>query len=205
MTKKTVTIEEVIETIEKALAENEETPSEEQPKKPEDETTLGTPTDQLPPQVAEAEQVLFQNMINNFGRLNGIQPSEDSINCIRYLARTEAVRRHMHRNRALARLDEFLQERQVPNWQLPDWMADDSPDEEPVHEDFIGDWVDEDWIDDWLDEILYYEDSHYEDSEDEESQPENSQYENWVNDNWTIEDWINEDSQDEDSQNPTAT
>lgn len=103
MENKTVTIEEIIETINKALAENEK-PSE----LPQDENIHGIPTDQLPPYVAEIENDLFQKMINNYGRLNGIEPTDDTIQCIRYIARAEAVRRHLHRKLALARLDEFL-------------------------------------------------------------------------------------------------
>lgn len=103
MKNKTVTIEEVIEKINKALAENEEPPVP-----PQNDNIHGTPTDQLPPYVAEIENDLFQKMINNFGRLNGTQPTEDTIQCIRYIARSEAVRRHLYRKLALSRLDEFL-------------------------------------------------------------------------------------------------
>ena len=110
MDKKTVTIEEVIETINKALAENEE-PTEEL----QDENIHGIPTDQLPPYVAEIENDLFQNMINNYGRLNGIEPTDDTIECIRFIARAEAVRRHLHRKLALTRLDEFLDSQDVDN------------------------------------------------------------------------------------------
>ena len=103
MESKTVTIEEVIEKINKALAENEEPPVE-----PPDENIHGTPTDQLPPYVAEIENDLFQKMMDNYGRLNDIEPTDDTIECIRFIARAEAVRRHVYRKLALSRLDEFL-------------------------------------------------------------------------------------------------
>lgn len=114
MENKTVTIEEVIEKINKALAENEE-----QPVEPPNEIINGTLTDQLPPYVAEIENDLFQKMINNFGRLNGTQPTEDTIQCIRYIARAEAVRRHVYRKLAMARLDEFLENSQDEDPRAP--------------------------------------------------------------------------------------
>lgn len=114
MKSKTVTIEEVIEKINNALAENEEPPVE-----PPDETIQGTLTDQLPPYVAEIENDLFQKMINNYGRLNGIEPTDDTIQCIRYIARAEAVRRHLHRKLALQRLDEFLQNSEDEDPRVP--------------------------------------------------------------------------------------
>lgn len=103
MQNKTVTIEEVIETINNALTENEKTPTE-----PKHKTIHGTPTDQLPPYVAEIENKLFHIMVNNYGRLNGIEPTDETIECIRYIARAEAVRRHLYRKLAMTRLDEFL-------------------------------------------------------------------------------------------------
>lgn len=103
MENKTVTIEEVIAKINAALDENEQPPVV-----PPNENIHGTPTDQLPPYVAEIENDLFQKMINNFGRLNDIEPTDDTIQCIRFIARAEAVRRHLYRKRTLSRLDEFL-------------------------------------------------------------------------------------------------
>lgn len=107
MENKTVTIEEVIEKINTALAENEQPTVE-----PPTEIINGTLTDQLPPYVAEIENDLFQKMINNFGRLNGTQPTDDTIQCIRYIARAEAVRRHVYQKLAMSRLDEFLENSQ---------------------------------------------------------------------------------------------
>ena len=104
MVNKTITIEEVIEKINTALAENEEPPVE-----PPNENIHGTLTDELPPYVAEIENDLFQKMINNFGRLHGTEPTDDTIQCIRYIARAEAVRRHVYRKLAMSRLDEFLE------------------------------------------------------------------------------------------------
>lgn len=109
MENKTVTIEEVIETINAALAENEE-----QHTQTPNEVIHGTLTDQLPPYVAEIENDLFQKMINNFGRLNGTHPTDDTIQCIRYIARAEAVRRHVYRKLAMSQLDEFLENSQDP-------------------------------------------------------------------------------------------
>lgn len=103
MENKSVTIEEVIEKINKALAENEELPT-----LPPNDNIHAIPTDQLPPDVAEIENDLYQKMIDNYGRLNGIEPTDDSIGCIRYIARAEAVRRHLYRKLALSRLDEFI-------------------------------------------------------------------------------------------------
>ena len=108
MENKTVSIEEVIEKINAALAENEQTLVE-----PPNEIIQGTPTDQLPPYVAEIENDLFHKMIDNFGRLNGTEPTDDTIQCIRYIARAEAVRRHIYRKLALSRLDEFLENSQA--------------------------------------------------------------------------------------------
>ena len=107
MENKTVSIEEVIEKINTALAENEEQPIE-----PPNENIHGTLTDQLPPYVAEIENDLFQKMISNFGRLNGTEPTPDTIQCIRYIARAEAVRRHLYQKLAMSRLDEFLENSQ---------------------------------------------------------------------------------------------
>lgn len=114
MVNKTITIEEVIEKINAALAENEEQPVE-TPK----EIIHGTLTDQLPPYVAEIENDLFEKMINNFGGLNGTQPTDDTIQCIRYIARAEAVRRHLYQKLALSRLDEFLQNPQDEDPRVP--------------------------------------------------------------------------------------
>lgn len=112
MDTKTVTIEEVIEKINAALAENEKPPNKKPTVEPPKENIHGTPTDQLPPYVAEIEADLFQKMINNYGRLNGTEPTDDTIQCIRFIARAEAIRRHVYRKLALARLDEFLQNSQ---------------------------------------------------------------------------------------------
>ena len=114
MQNKTVTIEEVIEKINNALAENEEPPTV-----PQDENIHGTPTDQLPPYVAEIENKLFHMMVNNYGRLNGIEPTDETIECIRYIARAEAVRRHLHRKLALQRLDEFLADSEDEDPRVP--------------------------------------------------------------------------------------
>ena len=107
MENKSVTIEEVIEKINEALAENEETPA-----LPQDDNIHGISTDQLPPYVAEIENDLFQKLIDNYGRLNGLDPTEETIACIRFLARAEAVRRHLYQKLALSRLDEYLDDSQ---------------------------------------------------------------------------------------------
>lgn len=114
MINKTVTIEEVIEKINTALAENEEQPIE-----PPNEIINGALTDQLPPYVAEIENDLFQEMINDYGSLNGTEPTEDTIQCIRYIARAEAVRQHIYRKLAMYRLDEFLENSQDEDPRVP--------------------------------------------------------------------------------------
>ena len=107
MENKSVSIDDVIVKINDALADAGESPV-----KTDDDKIHGIPTDQLPPYVAEIEEDLFQKLMGNFGRLNGLEPTDDTIQCIRFIARAEAVRRHIYRKLALSRLDEFLDESQ---------------------------------------------------------------------------------------------
>ena len=103
MDNREVSIDEVIANINAALAEAGEPPVEKS-----DDAIHGIPTDQLPPYVAEMEQDLFDKMVNNFGQVSGLELTDDTIECIRFIARAEAVRRHVYRKLALSRLDEFL-------------------------------------------------------------------------------------------------
>ena len=97
-------IEDVIATINEALAESGETPVEVDPKE-----IQGVPTDQLPPYVAEIEEKLFDNMLDEFSKRHGSEPSSDVIYCIRFIAKAEAVRIHTYRKLAMSRLNEYLE------------------------------------------------------------------------------------------------
>ncbi len=65
-------------------------------------------TDQLPPSVAEMEDQLFEQMLDGFTKLHGSEPSSETLEAIRFIARAEAVRRHTYRKLAMAKLDEFI-------------------------------------------------------------------------------------------------
>ena len=100
-----ISIEEVIDKINEALEESGEPPVE-----VDDDTIQGVQRDQLPPYVAEMEEKLFNNMLDEFSKKYGSEPSPDVIDCIRFLAKAESVRRHTYRKLAMARLDEFLED-----------------------------------------------------------------------------------------------
>ena len=97
-----VSIDDVIANINEALAEAND------PSVDVDNTIRGVQANQLPPDVDQMEDDLFEKMLINFKRLNGAEPSEEIVDCIRFIARAEAVRRHVYRKLALTRLDEFL-------------------------------------------------------------------------------------------------
>ena len=100
-----VSIDDVIAKINEALEESGEPPVE-----VDDDTIQGVQRDQLPPYVAEMEEDLFEKMFENFKQLNGSEPSAEIVECIRFLAKAESVRRHTYRKLAMARLDEFLED-----------------------------------------------------------------------------------------------
>ncbi len=61
----------------------------------------GVKTDQLPPDVAQMEADLFEEMLINFKELHGAEPTPETINAIRFIARAEAARRHTYRKLAV--------------------------------------------------------------------------------------------------------
>ena len=99
-----MSIDDVIAKINEALEKVGEPPVE-----VDDDTIQGVQRDQLPPYVAEMEEKLFNNMLDEFSKRYGSEPSPDVIDCIRFLAKAESVRRHTYRKLAMARLDEFLE------------------------------------------------------------------------------------------------
>ena len=99
-----MSIDDVIAKINEALEKMGEPPVE-----VDDDTIQGVQRDQLPPYVAEMEEKLFNNMLDEFSKRYGSEPSPDVIDCIRFLAKAESVRRHTYRKLAMARLDEFLE------------------------------------------------------------------------------------------------
>ena len=100
-----ISIEGVIDKINQELTEANKLPTETDTDK-----IRGVLTDQLPPYVAEMEEKLFNNMLDEFSKRYGSEPSPDVIDCIRFLAKAESVRRHTYRKLAMARLDEFLED-----------------------------------------------------------------------------------------------
>ena len=100
-----VSIDDVIAKINEVLEESGEPPIE-----ADDGTIQGVQRDQLPPSVAEMEEDLFEKMFENFKQLNGSEPSTEIVECIRFLAKAESIRRHTYRKLAMARLDEFLED-----------------------------------------------------------------------------------------------
>ena len=100
-----VSIDDVIAKINEAFEESGELPVE-----VDDDTIQGVQRDQLPPYVAEIEEKLFNNMLDEFSKRYGSEPSPDVIDCIRFLAKAESVRLHTYRKLAMARLDEFLED-----------------------------------------------------------------------------------------------
>lgn len=103
MNNKKVSIDDVISKINKVLDESGVLPVEVYADK-----LQGVQADQLPPYVADIEEDLFEKMCDNFKRLNGTEPSDEIVSCIRFIAQAEAVRRHVYRKLAMQRLDEFL-------------------------------------------------------------------------------------------------
>ena len=91
-----MSIDDVIAKINEALEESGEPLVE-----VDDDTIQGVQRDQLPPYVAEMEEDLFEKMFENFKQLNGSEPSDDTVECIRFLAKAESVRRHTYRKLAM--------------------------------------------------------------------------------------------------------
>ena len=69
-----MSIDDVIAKINKTLEESGEPPVE-----VDDDTIQGVPADQLPPDIAEMEEDLFEKMFENFKRLDGSEPSTDPL------------------------------------------------------------------------------------------------------------------------------
>lgn len=98
-----VSVDEVISNINEALAEADK------PLKEIDKPEIqGVVADQLPPDVAKMEADLFEKMYDNFIHLNGNEPEPEIVDCIQFLAKAEAVRRHTYRKLAMRRLDDYL-------------------------------------------------------------------------------------------------
>lgn len=55
------------------------------------------------------EEQLFEEMLDGFTKLHGSEPTPDTLEAIRFIARAEAVRRHTYRKLAFAKLDEFIE------------------------------------------------------------------------------------------------
>ena len=74
-----VSIDDVIANINEALAEAND------PSVDVDNTIRGVQANQLPPDVDQMEDDLFEKMLINFKRLNGAEPSEEIVDCIRFI------------------------------------------------------------------------------------------------------------------------
>ena len=98
-----MSIDDVIAKINEALAESGAPPVEVDPNE-----IRGVQTDQLPPYVAEMEAQLFEQVLDGFIKLHGAEPTPETLEAIRFIARAEAVRRHTYRKLAMAKLDEFV-------------------------------------------------------------------------------------------------
>ena len=99
-----MSIEDVIAKINEALAESGAPPVE-----VDQNAIQGVQTDQLPPYVAEMEEQLFEQMLDGFIKLHGAEPTPETLEAIRFIARAEAVRRHTYRKLAFAELDKYIE------------------------------------------------------------------------------------------------